>query len=183
MRVIHLQHGRRYQHECEFTDINRDRIDNNISLEFYLADCECGAQGLYLVEQPIARVAYFKTDWDTVPEPYYETITIDCPANCGGTLRLAFTDVHPQHGLKVRCLEAWTRRVEVQGLELNEQKHNHKTHGISIYHNPEHDSVEVDIHVHITRSDQLHYANDHDAIMHAVHNKLRDIPHSRTILR
>ena len=113
MRIIHLQHGRRSQHDCEFTAINRDRIDNNISLEFYLADCECGAQGLFLVEQANMQGDYFMPS----PTQAFEQIDIDCPANCGGTLRLDFTDIHPQHGLKVRCLEAWTRRVEVQGLE------------------------------------------------------------------
>ena len=113
MRIIHLQHGRRYSEDNEFTAINRDRVENNISLEFYLANCECGAQGLFLVEQANMQDDYFMPS----PTQAFEQIDIDCPANCGGTIRLAFTDIHPQHGLKVRCLEAWTRRVEVQGLE------------------------------------------------------------------
>ena len=117
MRVVHLHHGRQYYYDSEFTAINQDRTDNDITLEFYLAHCDCGAQGLYLIEQSNMRANYYESADGLIPEPSYETIDLKCPADCGGSLRMAFSNIHPTHGLKIRCLEAWTHGVEVNGLD------------------------------------------------------------------
>ena len=116
MRVVHLHHGRQYYYDSEFSAVNNDRVDNNITLEFFTTECDCGACGLYLVETASTMHA-FRNLKEDIPQPYLETIDVECPAQCGGQVRMAFPDVHPVHGLKIRCLEAWTRRVEVQGLD------------------------------------------------------------------
>ena len=185
MRVIHLKNGHQYQYDSEFNAVNRDRVDNDITLEFYLANCDCGAQGLYLVEQANMKVDYFKAAEEMIPNPTYEIIDLKCPADCGGSLRMAFTNVHPTHGLKIRCLEAWTRRVEVQGLEQEPERHNHghsTPHGITVHHHPDKDSVEVDIHLHIPYS-ATRGADGRHVIVEALCRKLETIPYSRDFLK
>ena len=184
MRVIHLHHGRQYYYDSEFTSVNQNRVDNDITLEFYLANCDCGAQGLYLVEQANMRANYYESAAGLIPEPSYETIDIKCPADCGGSIRMAFSDIHPTHGLKIRCLEAWTRRVEVNGLDPKEQHHEphqHRTQGIQIYHNNKDRSVEVDIHLHFRDTDICGTYHD-ELIVREVARKLANIPRSRNIL-
>lgn len=183
MRVVQLQHGHNQPTTSEFTSVNHDRVANNISLEFYLAVCRCGSVGLYLVEAGTER-AYWKDGIDSTVTSTYERIELDCPSGCGGHLTLAFNEVHPHHGIKVRCLEAWTHRVEVRGLEddLDPERRNYKTHGISVFHHPEHDHIDVDIHLHIPYA-KARGADGRMVIMDEVNRKLRDIPYSKDFLR
>ena len=184
MRVVHLHHGRQYYYDSEFSAVNNDRVDNNITLEFFTTECECGTSGLYLVETA-NTMSSFKRPEEDIPQPYFETIDIECPAHCGGQTRMAFPDVHPVHGLKIRCLEAWTHRVEVNGLEQEPERHNHghsTPYGITVHHHPDKDSVDVDIHLNIPYS-ATRGADGRHVIVEALCRKLETIPYSRDFLR
>lgn len=121
MQIVRLR-SPRGQQDKTFTDINDDRRDTETSLDFMTVVCECGAEGLYLMETAHEiRPSKWKPDTAMSGGSLWN-LDLECPANCGATQRLALSNVHPYHGVKLRLLESWRHDVTVGGLLSEEDK-------------------------------------------------------------